>query len=128
MKRLGVPSTKRTRKALTEVNRATVALAVTPLFIVIPVSFFSGIAALGLQLGMPAFVGVSLAKSIITLVNPIVTIGLVRPYREGLLRRLGVRTRPAAIVEPFGLATIRGSALEMETGWTSTVQVCTSAP
>lgn len=102
--------------------------AVSPLFIVLPVSFFTGIAALGLQLGMPAFVGVSLAKSIITLVNPIVTIGLVRPYREGLLRRLGVRTRPAAIVQPFGLATTRGSALEMDTGWTPSVQACTSAP
>ncbi|KAI1691114.1 serpentine type 7TM GPCR chemoreceptor str domain-containing protein [Ditylenchus destructor] len=74
--------TEKTRKMHTEVNRALIALAVTPtLTLMAPV--FTLVIALILRLTLgPSIAVISMTMTLITLVNPITSIYFIRPYRR----------------------------------------------
>ncbi|KAH7716215.1 7TM GPCR protein [Aphelenchoides avenae] len=85
--RMGLPSHQSTERAYAEINRALVLLAITPLLGLIP----TAIAILAAALNIPdAAISVyaSLGMTAVTVINPIMTTWVVRPYRRGLGRLL----------------------------------------
>ncbi|KAH7697001.1 hypothetical protein AAVH_35919, partial [Aphelenchoides avenae] len=93
LRELGVPSNHKTQRAHTEVNRALIALAMTPMVSVAPVTTVIVSNMLEIPLGGAVSAYLSIAVPIITLANPLVTIGFIRPYREGLLHLLRIRDK-----------------------------------
>ncbi|KAH7710580.1 Protein Y9C9A.5 [Aphelenchoides avenae] len=106
IRRAGLPSHCSTSKAHAEVNRALVALAITPLMGIIPTGIMISSAALGIKNG-PISAYMSIGMTVITLANPIVTIWFVRPYRDGLLHVLRIRRKAA--IRPFNTTVVQGT-------------------
>ncbi|KAH7695205.1 7TM GPCR protein, partial [Aphelenchoides avenae] len=88
----GVAAHRKTRKAHSEINRALIALAISPLCSLVPTALMIGSNALQIPLG-PVSAYISLGMTIITLANPLVTVYFVKPYRDGLLCLLRLRDK-----------------------------------
>ncbi|KAH7722480.1 hypothetical protein AAVH_10006 [Aphelenchoides avenae] len=123
MRSMGVPTHCATRRAHTEINRALVALAVTPLLGIIPTGIMISTAALGINNG-PISAYMSIGMTIITLVNPLVAILFIRPYRNGFLRLLHIRRKYTVVysihVTPL-TTTVAAGSLELATYYPTNV-------
>ncbi|KAI1699169.1 serpentine type 7TM GPCR chemoreceptor srd domain-containing protein [Ditylenchus destructor] len=78
-----------TRQLHVEVHRALIALAVAPLFVLLlPIVYFLVMVVLQATPG-PITAFMTTVVTLITLVNPITTICIVKPYRRAFLRLIG---------------------------------------
>ncbi|KAH7716503.1 hypothetical protein AAVH_16081 [Aphelenchoides avenae] len=108
LRRLGAPSHSHTCKAHAEVNRALVALAITPLFTILPTAVCVASNELEVNLGN-VYAYLSLGLSAITIANPVTAIYFVRAYRERFLRLIGVRKKHDAIAPTANLSVASSS-------------------
>ena len=91
--------------------------AVTPLLGIIPTGIMISTAALGINNG-PISAYMSIGMTIITLVNPLVAIFFIRPYRNGFIRLLHIRRK--SHVTPL-TTTVAGGSLELATYYPTNV-------
>ncbi|KAH7725756.1 CRE-STR-90 protein [Aphelenchoides avenae] len=100
-----------TRRLNQDVNRALVALAITPLISLMGPSFFY-ITQIMLDIRNPCTAFLSLFMSLITLVNPVTTIFFVRPYRNAVMNVLCLGKRrqvvPSNAVSTMPVSSIGG--------------------
>ncbi|KAH7703465.1 hypothetical protein AAVH_29360 [Aphelenchoides avenae] len=84
LKRYGQAFRESTQRAHREFNRALIVLALTPLASLLPSGLMCGANLVGTSFG-PISVFVTIGMTSITLVNPIATIAIIKPYRHALL-------------------------------------------
>ena len=82
----------------------------TPMVSVAPVTTVIISNLIQVPLGMAISAYLSIAVPIITLANPLVTIGFIRPYREGMLHMLRIRNKnkigPQATCQMTGMSAL----------------------
>ncbi|KAI1699168.1 serpentine type 7TM GPCR chemoreceptor str domain-containing protein [Ditylenchus destructor] len=89
LRQFGGNTLESTRKLHMEVHRALIALAVAPLFVLLlPIVYFLVMIMLQATPG-PISAFMTTVVTLITLVNPITTICIVKPYRRAFLRLIG---------------------------------------
>ncbi|KAH7722467.1 Protein STR-48 [Aphelenchoides avenae] len=103
LKKYSSSSRESTQRAHAEFNRALVVLALTPLVSLVPTIFMVGCTVLRIDMGQVTMF-LTIAMTSITLLNPIATILLVRPYRLVVIQTFKVKTNTVAVLSSIEMS------------------------